>query len=271
MSQREDRDERGLIWTPDDSDRLIALPGDSYAPSSFECEYDVDHDHDPDCLAYSLLREADMLGLKRPSMVQLAQRLGFNFEFDVPLGTHSFLRGSTIHITPTLDREDLQNQVGHELGHVACNEVGVPRQRQEPLAERARISLQMPEFGVCSLTRNHGFSPQMFIQFYKHVLPPTDAIRRAAYLTNTPTIMYSPVTGRTVFTETRRGKIRMPLTPKQEKEMKERVDQTGRWTIGPFGTLAFPWKLGLHKGIAITVDVQRSLAEVLYGYEWVAG
>lgn len=264
--ERDERDERGLTWS---SERLVCLPGDSYAPPSSD-SYDVEHDHDPEGLAYSLLREAEMQNLKRPGMIALARRLGFGVDFDVPSGAHTFLRGSTVHVTPTPDRDELHQQFGHEMGHAGCNEVGVPKPRQEPLAERIRIALQMPEFGVRSLARTHGFSPQMFIQFYRHALPPTGAIHRAAYIAGTPVILYSPVTGRTVVTETREGQMELELSPKEEKKLIRRVEENKRWELGPFGTIAFPWVLGRHRGVAITIDIRRSLSRVVYGYEGAA-
>jgi hypothetical protein len=230
-------------------------------------EEDVDAP-DVDGLAFSLLREADMVGLLRPSMAQLARRLGMSFAFDVPLGAHTFLENSNvIHLTPTGDKAELQQQTGHELGHAGLDDVGVPKFRQELYAERIRVALQMPVYGVHTLTRNHGFSPQMFAQFYRNVCPPVEAIHRAAYLSGTPIILHSNVMGRVAITETREGQVDIELSAKEERKLLARVRETGRWEPWGFGLIAYPWRLGLHRGVAITVDMRRSLSRVVYGYE----
>jgi hypothetical protein len=222
---------------------------------------------DADAAAWCLLREADMTRLKRPSMIQLAHRLGKCFAFDVPLNAHTYLeKDKIIHLTKTSDLAELQCQSGHELGHSACIAHGIPQRRQEPHAERIRVSLQMPEFGVRSLARAHGFIPQMFIQFYRNACPPTDAIHRAAYLSGTPIIMHSNVRGRVVITETREGPCEIELSSREERKLLQRVKESGRWELGPFGVIAYPWKLGMLKGVAITFDLRRSLSRVVFGY-----
>ena len=259
MSQREqdDRDERDLVW----------MPGDSYAPLSFEDDYNLDHDHDPDTTAFSYLRAADMVGQLRPSMIAAASRLGFRFRFDVPRGARSFLSSGLIHLTPTLDRADLQEQTGHELGHAICDDLGVPKQRQEPLAERFRISMQMPDWGILTLRRHHGWSPQMNVQMYKHVCPPTDLLKRAAYIAGVPMILRSNVTGRTVVDETAQGRIFIELSPKEEARLVDIVRTTRSWYTDMFGVRAYPWKLGMHHGIAITINPRSSLSRIIYGYD----
>ncbi len=230
-------------------------------------EEDVDAP-DVDGLAFSLLREADMVGLLRPSMAQLARRLGMSFAFDVPLGAHTFLENSNvIHLTPTGDKAELQQQTGHELGHAGLDDVGVPKSRQELYAERIRVALQMPVCGVHTLTKNHGFSPQMFAQFYRNACPPTEAIHRAAYLSGTPIILHSNVTGRSVVNETLEGQVEIELSAKSERALLRKVRETGRWEQWEFGLIGYPWRLGRVSGVAITVDMRRSLSRVLYGYE----
>jgi hypothetical protein len=46
----------------------------------------------------------------------------------------------------------------------------------------------------------------------------------------------------------------------------QRVRESGQWELGPFGVIAYPWRLGLHKGVAITIDLRRSLSRVIFGY-----
>lgn len=226
---------------------------------------------DLDSVAHTLLCESDMVGLLRPSMVGMARRLGMQFEFDVPIGAHTFLEAcAVIHLTPCTNKEMLVEQTRHELGHTGLEEHGVPRRRQEQFADGVGLCLEMPQYAVRALARRHGFSPQMFIQFYRNAAPPSQLIQRAAYLCGTPAILYSNVLGRVAITETQEGFVELELGAKEERKLIQRVRETGQWELGPFGVIAYPWRLGLHKGIAITFDLRRSLSRVVYGYEGAA-
>lgn len=222
---------------------------------------------DADTVAHALLSEGDMMGLLRPSMVGLARRLGLQFEYDVPAGAHSFLEDCRIiHLTPCTNKESLVEQVRHELGHAGLDEFGFPRRRQELFADNVGMCLEMPCYGVRKLARRHGFSPQMFIQFYRNVAPPSAIIRRAAYLSGTPVILHSNVAGRLAFTETQEGCYELDLPAKEERQLLRRVRESGQWEFGEFGVVAYPWRLGLHKGVAIAFDTRRSLSRVVFGY-----
>ena len=235
---------------------------------------DLDPDLDPpdsDSIAHHLLVESGMVGLLRPSMVGVARRLGLGFAFDVPANAHSYLEGShTIHLTPSTTKGEVVEQVRHELGHAGLDEFGVPRRRQELFADDVGTSLEMPCYGPRTLARRHGFFPQMFIQFYRDVAPPSLIIQRAAYLCGTPVILYSNVVGRVVMTQTQDGSVELELGTKEERKLCQRVEASGEWELGPFGVIAFPWRLKRHHGIAITFDLRRSLSRVVYGYEWAA-
>ncbi len=222
---------------------------------------------DADTVAHALLSEGDMIGLLRPSMVGLARRLGLQFEFDVPANAHSYLENCrVIHLTPCTNKESLVEQVRHELGHLGLDEFGFPRRRQEFFADTVGINLEMPSYGVHKLVRRHGFSPQMFIQFYRNVAPPSAIIKRAAYLSGTPVILHSNAAGRLAFSETQEGRYELDLPPKEERKLIRRVRDSGQWEIGEFGVVAYPWRLGLQKGVAITFDLRRSFSRVVYGY-----
>lgn len=222
---------------------------------------------DADTVAHALLSEGDMMGLLRPSMVGLARRLGLQFEYDVPAGAHSFLEDCRIiHLTPCANKESLVEQVRHELGHAGLDEFGLPRRRQEFFADAVGMSLEMPCHGVHKLARRHGFSPQMFVQFYRNVAPPSHIIQRASYLCGTPVIIHSNVVGRQVMLETREGPAELELGAREERRLIQRVRESGQWELGPFGVIAYPWRLGLHWGVAITIDLRRSLSRVVFGH-----
>lgn len=223
---------------------------------------------DGDSVAFDLLREADMVGLLRPRMTQLASRLGYSFALDVPIGAHSYLDGKTIHISPTSNLDALQAQAGHELGHAGCNLVGVPKRRQEVPAEQIRLGLQVPRWGIYKLARRHGLIPQMFAQFYRHAgSSPAQVIARAAYHSGTPIILHSSVWGRQEINQTCEGEVEFELGAREERKLLAKVRESGQWELGPFGVIAHPWKIGTWKGIAITFDMRRSLSRVVYGYE----
>lgn len=51
------------------------------------------------------------------------------------------------------------------------------------------------------------------------------------------------------------------------KELLRKVRETGRWEPWEFGLIGYPWRLGRVFGVAITVDMRRSLSRAVYGYE----
>lgn len=223
---------------------------------------------DVDALAFSMLRETDLVGLRRPRMTHVAVRLGLGFSIDVPLGCESWFEPwRLIHLTPYYDEAHLQAQTGHELGHAGLTSIGLPKAQQEQFADSVKLALQMPQHAVRKLAQRHGFSPQMFIQFYRNTAPPSELIQRAAWLCGTPVILYSNVLGRVAITETQEGPCELELGAREERKLIQRVKDSGQWELGPFGVIAYPWKLGSHKGVAITFDLRRSLSRVVYGWE----
>lgn len=223
---------------------------------------------DADSLAFSMLRETDMVGLRRPRMTHVAVRLGLEFSLDVPLGCESWFEPwKRIHITPYYNEAHLQAQAGHELGHAGLTSIGMPKSQQELYADNVKLALQMPQYAVRKLAQRHGFSPQMFIQFYRDAAPPSEVIQRAAWLCGTPVILHSNVLGRVAITETQEGCAELELSAKDERKILQRVRETGRWELSGLGVIAYPWRLGRHKGIAITFDMRHSLSRYVSGWE----
>jgi hypothetical protein len=211
-------------------------------------------------VGWGILCDADMVGISRPRPTQAAARLDLEVVFDIPPGAHGRYQPiNRLHIAPAYDEDDLQDRVAHEVTHVGMSDRGVPTEEQEAFVDDAKLTWRMPRYTVLRLVRRHGFIPQMLVQFFRKVARPTDVLRRCAAICPVAVILQSNVTGRHLFADGVEGPVKIGLEEKDVTALIRKVRKMGKPEVWGFGVIAWPYNIQGNRGVAIVVDLEKTL------------